>query len=81
MTKKIILSATATLAAAVTVAITIDSSNIENDFSKLEMANIEALSESEIGRECGGCRTDYPGRYCCTLYIGGLPWVFYHRSW
>ena len=81
MTKKIILSAAATLAAAEKVAITIDISNIENDFSKLEMANIEALSESEIGRECGGCRTDYPGRYCCTLYIGGLPWVFYHRSW
>lgn len=44
----------------------------------LTAANVEALSRSEIGEACGGCSTSYSGRYCCTVDLYGVRYVFNH---
>ncbi len=50
----------------------------QEDFSLLEMANIEALSGSEVGSKCGGCDTSYHGEYCCTLVLNGMSFILKH---
>ena len=50
----------------------------QEDFSPLEMANIEALSNPELENKCGGCSTSYNGPYCCTLVLYGVPYTLYH---
>lgn len=50
----------------------------QEDFSPLEMANIEALSNSEVGNKCGGCSSSYNGAYCCTLVLNGVSFTLYH---
>ncbi len=50
----------------------------QEDFSPLEMANIEALARSEVGSKCGGCSSSYNGNYCCTLVLNGQSYTLYH---
>lgn len=46
----------------------------------LTAANVEALSRSEWGEVCGGCSTDNPGRYCCTVYMLGYTFDLYYLN-
>ena len=39
--------------------------------SGVTLENIEALSESELSKACGGCSTEKT-IYCCTVTIGNL---------
>ena len=41
-------------------------------YSDLELANAEALANSEVGEKCGGCSSDYDGKYCCTIVFSDL---------
>ncbi len=49
--------------------------------SDLEMANIEALSRSELENKCGGCSTSYKGEYCCTLILEETEFRLYHPKY
>lgn len=46
--------------------------------SDLLLENVEALSRSEIGELCGGCGTNFQGRYCCTVIFKDVPFTLYH---
>lgn len=46
--------------------------------SPMRLANIEALSRSEIGSACGGCSTSYNGAECCTIELNGVSFTLYH---
>lgn len=52
----------------------------QEDFSPLEMANIEALSNPELENKCGGYSTSYNGPYCCTLVLYGVPTLYHPKT-
>lgn len=41
------------------------------NYSDVTLENIEALSESELSKACGGCSTEKT-IYCCTVTIANL---------